>query len=100
MTAERTTGSAAGRVECWCCGQRPTRELSVQLGNHPEVTLCLRCADFVHRQANARRDALRRGLAARARDVVRGAREQVIRRSWHHKTAVGPLLRWLGRHLP
>jgi hypothetical protein len=65
----------------------------VRLGSHPEVTVCPRCARFLHRQAAARQ----------GNPVVRLSwriRQAVIRHRWQHSRLLGPVLRWLGRHLP
>jgi hypothetical protein len=55
MTAEPTLtavdGHDDGEVKCWCCDLRDAPERMVHLGSHQEVTLCLRCAHFVHQQA-------------------------------------------------
>jgi hypothetical protein len=99
QTAAGVDGGA-DLVECWCCGQRQKSEAAVHLGNHPEVSVCLRCAHFLHRQAIGREDALRRSPVARLRDVMRLARDAVMRRRWHQRPLIGGALRWLGRHLP
>jgi hypothetical protein len=86
--------------QCWCCGAtQPSNEM-VRLGAHPEVTLCLRCAHFVHRRAQEIEDRGRTGLGARTRDVVRGIRGQVIQHGWQHNRVLGPPMRWIDRHLP
>ncbi len=72
----------------------------VQLGNHPEVHLCLGCAHFVHQQAWHIEDEGRSGPTAVVRERVRGLRAMVIHRGWHHNRLVGRGLRWLGEHLP
>jgi len=72
----------------------------VHLGNHPEVHLCLRCAHFVHQRASAIEDEGRSGPAVRARQILRAAREEVVRRGWHRNRFIGGRLRWLGKHLP
>jgi hypothetical protein len=72
----------------------------VELGNHPEVKLCLRCAHSVHLRARAREDEARPSPMARGRDWLRAGRRTVMRRDWHRKPVIGPLLRWLGRHTP
>jgi hypothetical protein len=87
-------------AQCWCCGQWQKAELSVRLGNHPEVWVCVRCAHFLHQQALAREDALRHSLGAHMRDGLRSARSAVMKRGWHQKPVIGRPLRWLGRHLP
>lgn len=72
----------------------------VQLGNHPEVYLCLGCAHFVHQQAWQIEDEESSGPTALVRDRVRHLRALVIRRGWHRSRFVGGGLRWLGRYLP
>jgi hypothetical protein len=99
MTAQTVVAAGGSNLdECWCCGQPP--ETTVRLGNHPEVSLCPRCAHFLHRQARAREDALAPSPAARFRAGLRSARAVVIRQGWHLKPVIGRPLRWLGRHLP
>jgi hypothetical protein len=90
----------SGRSECWCCGLVRPPEQMVQLSNHPEVALCLRCAHFVHKQAWAIEDQARTGPVVRARDRFRRLRRNVVDRGWHHSRLLGRPLRWLGRHLP
>ena len=85
---------------CWCCGQTQPADRVVHLGNHPEVTLCLQCAHFVHKQAWEIEDRDRSGPLPRVRDAFRGVRRRVIERGWHHNAVLGPALRWLGRRLP
>jgi len=85
---------------CWCCGNSLTLGRVVSLGNHPEVEVCLPCAHYLHRQANAREDAMRPSAATRVRDRMRAARNTVIRRQWHQSPIIGRPLRWLGRHTP
>jgi hypothetical protein len=72
----------------------------VQLGNHPEVRLCLQCAHYVHQRARQVEDRSGRGLAAAARQGLRAIRTQVIRRGWQRNRYLGSALRWLGRRLP
>ena len=92
------TGPADGQGECWCCGQQ--KPDVVRLGNHPEVAVCLDCAHFLHQRARAREDELRPSPGARIRDALRAARGVVIRRGWHERPVIGPILRRLGRRLP
>jgi hypothetical protein len=99
MTEASPIGSGE-EVACWCCGQRRLPADVVRLGNHPEVAVCLRCAHSLHKQARGREDEVRTSPAARLRDGLRAARSQVIRRGWHQKPGIGPLLRRLGRHTP
>jgi|SRR5664279_1025713 len=101
MTAERIVAAdGSDLAECWCCGQRQQPEMTVHLGNHPEVLVCLRCAHFLHQQAEAREDALHPSPTAWVRDRLRSARTVVMHHRWHQKPMIGPALRWLGRHLP
>ena len=85
---------------CWCCGRTFESSELLHLGEHPEVAICLSCAHFLHQRARAREDAEERSVAARARDVMRSAREFVIRNDLHNKPLLGPVLRWLGPRLP
>jgi len=85
---------------CWDCGNSLTLGQIVNLGNHLEVELCLPCAHYLHRQANAREDAMRPSPATRARDRMRAARTGVVQRQWHQGPIIGRPLRWLGRHTP
>jgi hypothetical protein len=100
MTARQSAIGSGGDISCWCCGQRRAAESVVHLGNHPEVVVCLRCAHFLHKQARGREDALRSSPTARVRDALRAVRWQVVRRGWHRKPGIGPLLRRLGKHTP
>ena len=100
MRAHQAIEESGGRVSCWCCGQEQPESSVVRLGSHPEVAVCLRCARFLHQQARGREDALRVSPAARFRDGLRAARRLVIRRGWHQRRVIGPLLRRLGRHTP
>ena len=72
----------------------------VRLGNHPEVTICTRCARSVASWAGEIEDRSRDSIAARARDRLRSVRKAVVRHGWHHSPIIGGPLRWLGRHLP
>lgn len=47
MSAERIITAIDlhdGNVQCWCCDTSDAPDRMVQLDNHPEVHLCLRCA--------------------------------------------------------
>ena len=92
--------SASGPESCWCCGQAHPDSEMIQLGEHPEAAVCLRCAHFLHQQARGREDAARPSLAVRGRDVLRAGRREVMRRGWHRQPFIGPVLRWLGPRLP
>ena len=100
MTGQIVRSADASVADCWCCGQRQQPDMTVHLGDHPEVLVCLRCAHFLHQQARAREDALHPSPAAWVRDRVRAARTVLIRQRWHQRPVIGPALRWLGRHLP
>jgi hypothetical protein len=103
MSAEPITAIDShdkGDVECWCCDTSDIPDRMVQLGNHPEVNLCLQCAHYVHQQAWVIEDEEQRGPAAFARDRFRNLRADVIRRGWHHKRFIGGKLRRLGKYLP
>src|SRR4051812_23807206 len=89
-----------GELTCWCCGQPQAPEDVIHLGAHDEAVVCLGCAHFLHLRARAREDELRPSAAARARDGLRAVRSLVIARRWHEKPLIGPVLRWLGTHLP
>lgn len=100
MVTDAAGAEFDGARACWCCGNSLTLGQVVNLGNHPEVEVCLPCAHFLHRQANAIEDAIRPSPATRVRDRLRGARSTVIEHRWHEKPVIGPALRWLGRHTP
>ena len=101
MSATETAKPVAPNLQCWCCGQHiPDEGRAVRLGNHPEVVICLRCAHFLHRRARGLEDALRPSPAARVRDALRSFRDLVIRRGWHRRPVIGPILRLLGRWTP
>ena len=89
-----------GSVRCWCCGTIEVPDRMVNLGDHPEVQLCLACAHFVHHRARELEDATKEGPAAFVRDRFRSLRALVIRRRWHQNRFMGPTLRWLDRYLP
>lgn len=90
----------AARSECWCCGVIEDPEKLLHLGNHPEVTLCLRCARWASKQADGIEDRSRTGVPVMIRDRARFARRVVIERGWHRLPIVGVALRRLGRHTP
>jgi hypothetical protein len=100
MTVQAAAVDADDQAECWCCGRLQPLTQIVELGNHPEVKLCLRCAHFVHRRAREREDQTRPSPMARGRDLLRAGRRTVIHREWHRKPVIGPIVRWLGRHTP
>jgi hypothetical protein len=100
MVTHTAVGAFDGAGTSWCCGHVLHLGHVVSLGNHPEVELCLPCAHMLHRQANAREDAMRASPGTRIRDRMRATRNRVIQRQWHQKPIIGPTLRWLGRHTP
>lgn len=100
MATQTAIGEFDNAATCWCCGSSLTLGQVVSLGNHPEVELCLPCAHYLHRQANAREDAMHPSPVTRIRDRMRAARNGVIQRRWHQKPIIGRPLRWLGRHTP
>ncbi len=99
MAATRTQESPDSAT-CWCCGNEFPEEQLLRLGSHPEVAVCLRCSVFLVRQARARRDANNPSMSGRVRQVVDGGRQAVVRMGWHRLPVVGPVLRWVGDHLP
>ena len=90
----------SGGVQCWCCDITDSSDRMVQLGNHPEVSLCLRCAHYVHQHAWEIEDREKTGPATLARNYFRNLRAEVIRHGWHQNRFIGGKLRWLGKHLP
>jgi len=72
----------------------------IHLGNHPEVTLCIRCGRWAAKQASEIDDRARTAPWTMARDRLRMARRSVVRRSLHNAPIIGTPLRWLGRYLP
>jgi len=93
-------GQSPGRSQCWCCGTTEDPAKLVHLGNHPEVTVCTRCAHSLSKWAWEIQDQARTGLAVRARNRLRRMRKTVVRRGWHRKGLVGRWLRWLDRFTP
>ncbi len=102
MTADtaQATDEPPRRSECWCCGRIEDAARMVHLGNHPEVTLCLRCARWAAKQAKEIEDLTRTGRLVWVRDRLRLARQKVMQRGWHERRLIGRPLRWLGKHLP
>lgn len=101
MTAHVVVENAPhARSECWCCGAIDDPATQVHLGNHPEVTVCTRCAHSISKWAREIEDQSRTGIAVRARDEFRRARKTVVKRGWHHSRVIGRPLRWLGEHTP
>lgn len=91
---------SAGKSECWCCGVVELAERLVHLGNHPEVTVCTRCAHSLHTWAWELEDQAKTGPAVRARNAFRRLRAHGMEHGWHHNRVIGTPLRWLGKHLP
>ena len=89
-----------GRCECWCCGGIQDPGQPVHLGNHAEVTVCVRCAHILSKRASEIEDLARTGAAVRARDALRRGRDLAVHRGWHQRRVLGPPLRWLGKHTP
>lgn len=101
MTVEAAAEPSDPRdLVCWCCGRHQSAEDVVHLGDHPEVTVCLPCAHFLHQRARAREDEQAPSPAARVRDGVRAVRGLVMRHGWQNRPLIGPVLRWLGPRLP
>jgi hypothetical protein len=103
MSVARTAtedADAPDPFECWCCGKIQAPATMVHLGNHPEVTICVRCAYSIKAWASEIEDQGKTGLAVKARDTLREARNFVMRRRLHQKKWIGRPLRWLGRRLP
>lgn len=88
------------RSECWCCGTIADPAHLVCLGNHPEVTVCVRCAHAISRWAWEIEDEARTGLAVRIRDRLRRLRATLVGHGWHQSRFIGRALRWLGRYAP
>jgi hypothetical protein len=73
-----------GRSKCWCCGVIDDPAKLVHLGNHPEATICTRCAHSISKWASEIEDRSRTGVAVRARDQFRRPRKSAVRHGWHH----------------
>jgi hypothetical protein len=100
MTTQTAAVDAENRTECWCCGQLQKLTDVVQLGNHPEVKLCLGCAHYVHQRARTLEDEARPTPMARGRNWLRAGRRVVMRREWHRKPVIGAIVRRLGSRTP
>lgn len=94
-----TIAQSAERL-CWCCGATVEPDLTVHLGDHPEVEICTRCAHSLHVWAGEVEDRSRTGFAARGRQAFRRLRRVVVRRGWHRIPVLGRVLRGIGRRLP
>jgi hypothetical protein len=99
-TTPAETGFAEPPAECWCCGKEHPASALLHLNNHPEVTVCLWCGEYLARRAQERRDEMTPSLAGRARDVLRRGRRVVMDHGWQGLPIIGPVLRWLGRYMP
>ena len=102
MSAIRTAveDADAAPSQCWCCGNIEDPARLVHLGNHPEVTLCIRCAHSVSKWAWEIEDQSKTGPLVMARDRFRALRRDVIRRGWQHNRLFGGPIRWIGKRLP
>lgn len=101
MSEQTAVGESLHRAsECWCCGAGGDPATMVHLGNHPEVTVCVRCAHSISKWAGEIEDRSRSGLAVRARDRFRQVRKAVVRHGWHNSRFLGRSLRWIGKHTP
>jgi hypothetical protein len=102
VTSETTAVGESGTSssQCWCCGNREPVDKVVRLGNHPEVTVCIRCVHSLSKRAWELEDHDKTSPAARARDAFRALRKGVVRHGWHHNRFVGRYVRWLGKHTP
>jgi hypothetical protein len=92
--------AARDQPYCWCCGTIAAPVKLVHLGNHPEVTVCTRCAHTLSTWAGEIEDRDRTGVNVRVRDQIRRVRKTVVAHGWHQNRFVGRPLRWLGRHTP
>jgi hypothetical protein len=99
-TRDGTPDEGAGPAECWCCGDVVDRRKTVQLGNHPEVTICVRCAYSLKNWAWEIEDRSKSGPLVRVRAAMRRVRRNVMHRGWHRSRWLGGPVRWLGRRLP
>jgi len=90
----------ARRPECWCCGLSGQQHQMVHLANHPEVTICTRCARSIGKWGSEIEDRALTGLPVRARSQLRRVRRLVISQGWHHSPLIGAPLRLLGRYMP
>jgi hypothetical protein len=98
MSADTQTGNGhRDESTCWCCGQPRSEDTLVHLGNHPEVGICVSCVHFLHRRARDQQATAMRQTLRGAAESVRG---QVMARGLHERPMIGPVLKWLNRHLP
>lgn len=90
----------AQRPSCWCCGNTFDEADLSRLGSHPEVGVCVGCAQWLHRRARSRTETGRRTPGAVLRRAVAAVRGRVMRAGAQDWPVVGALLRRLDRHLP
>lgn len=100
MMLDGETPMAGIIPSCWCCGAHQAGNDLVRLGAHPEVGICLDCAQWVGRRARARRDEQHPTPSGHLRRALSILREHVINRGWHERGSLGTLLRSIDRHLP
>jgi hypothetical protein len=80
--------------------QHPVAVFLAEVGDVPEVGICLGCAQYLYRRRTERLDRRKRSLAAEIPDMFRVARAAVIARGWADRPGIGPVLRWIDRRLP
>jgi hypothetical protein len=98
MSAEtQAVAGETGQSRCWCCGQNTAEDALVRLEGHPEVGICINCVHFLHRRA---RDHQATVMRQRLRGAADSIRDEVMTRGWHQRPVIGPVLRWVNRHLP
>ncbi|HVQ93637.1 MAG TPA: hypothetical protein VMU51_21550 [Mycobacteriales bacterium] len=97
-TASETMEALA--AECWCCGATFAEPDLVRLGQHPEVGICLGCAQYLYRRRTERLDHTKPSLAAEVRNMIRAVRAAVVARGWADRPVLGRILRRIDRHLP
>jgi hypothetical protein len=85
---------------CWCCDSSYPEHQLLRLGEHPEVAVCARCAQSLHRRAVERHDEQHPTTAARLRGAIRTVRRRVVNKGWHQQPVIGKVLRRIDRHLP
>lgn len=85
---------------CWCCGQPYEKARMAHLGEHPEVTVCARCARSLLRWARVADARGSRSWSARFGRASLRVRKFIVQRDWHRRARLGRALAWLGRRLP
>jgi hypothetical protein len=98
MTTAAETTEENDAVPCWCCGDQYPEDKVVHLDAHPEVAVCIGCVHYLDRRAKERLPTT--AGARRVREILEAVRRRVIRLRLHEKPVVGPMLRWVDRHLP